>query len=42
MMDDVQCRDLIVSLSHDEEERVEEFCELAEKVPPATVSHLLR
>lgn len=42
MMDDMEGRHLIVSLSHNEEERVEELCELAEVVPPTTFSHLMK
>lgn len=35
MMDDMQCRDLIVTFAHHKEERIEELGELGEIVPPA-------
>jgi hypothetical protein len=39
-MNDMQCRDLIVSLSQHEEEGVKELGEFAEEIPPATSHHL--
>lgn len=40
VVDDMQGGNLIVSLSHDEEECVEEFSKFAEEIPPTTVRHL--
>jgi hypothetical protein len=40
MVNDVQGRDLIISLPQDEEESVKELCEFAEIVPPGYYSHL--
>jgi hypothetical protein len=40
MVDHVKGRHLIISFAHHEEYCVEELCELAEEVPPATSCHL--
>jgi len=40
VMNDVQCRDVLVLLSQNEEECVKELCELRYVVPPANVHHL--
>lgn len=42
MMNNMQCGDLIVSLAHHKEERIEELSELGEIVPPAAPCSLQR
>jgi len=39
VVDDVQQRDVLLFLTQHEEERIEEFSELGEVVPPASVDH---
>lgn len=40
MMNDMQCRDLIITFAHHKEEGIEEFGEFGKEVPPAATSRL--
>lgn len=42
VMNDVQGWNLIVAFPHDEEECVEELCELANVIPPTSFCHLTK